>query len=48
MHRFSAYGEAVELPLTDAYSRRSITLPLFPTITEEQVALVLRGLSEAL
>ena len=25
---------------TDAYSRRSISLPLFPTITSEQVALV--------
>ena len=48
VHRLSAYGEAVELPLTDAYSRRSISLPLFPTITSEQVALVLGGLSEAL
>jgi dTDP-4-amino-4,6-dideoxygalactose transaminase len=48
VHRLSAYGGAVELPLTDAYSRRSISLPLFPTITSEQVALVLEGLSRAL
>jgi dTDP-4-amino-4,6-dideoxygalactose transaminase len=48
VHRLSAYGEAIDLPVTDAYSQRAISLPLFPTITEEQIGLVLRGLSEAL
>jgi dTDP-4-amino-4,6-dideoxygalactose transaminase len=48
VHRLTAYGEAAEVPLTDAYSRRAISLPLFPTIREEQIELVVRCLSEAL
>jgi dTDP-4-amino-4,6-dideoxygalactose transaminase len=50
VHRFSAYAEAAagaELPLTDEYARRAITLPLFPGIREEQVELVVSGLEEA-
>jgi dTDP-4-amino-4,6-dideoxygalactose transaminase len=54
VHRFSIYEEAggsgrgAELPLTEAYADRAITLPLFPTITEEQLGLVADGLASAL
>ncbi len=48
VHRFSAYGVAAELPLTDSYSQRAITLPMFPAITEEQLELVVGSLAEAL
>lgn len=48
IHRFSAYGVAAELPRTEAYAERAISLPLFPTISEEQVGLVASSLAEAL
>jgi dTDP-4-amino-4,6-dideoxygalactose transaminase len=48
VHRFSDFGEAAELPHTDAYSQRAISLPLFPALSEEQIELVVRSLSEAL
>jgi dTDP-4-amino-4,6-dideoxygalactose transaminase len=48
VHRFSAYGVDADLPLTEAYARRAITLPLFPSITEEQIGLVLGSLDGAL
>jgi dTDP-4-amino-4,6-dideoxygalactose transaminase len=48
VHRFSAYGVAAELPLTDSYSERVITLPLYAGITEEQLELVVSSLTEAL
>jgi dTDP-4-amino-4,6-dideoxygalactose transaminase len=48
IHRFTAYDIDVDLPLTDAYAARAITLPLFPTITEEQIGLVLTSLAGAL
>jgi dTDP-4-amino-4,6-dideoxygalactose transaminase len=47
IHRFTAYNVDVDLPLTDAYAERAITLPLFPTITEEQIGLVLSALAGA-
>jgi dTDP-4-amino-4,6-dideoxygalactose transaminase len=47
IHRFAAYDVDVELPLTEEYAARAITLPLFPTITEEQIGLVLSGLAGA-
>jgi dTDP-4-amino-4,6-dideoxygalactose transaminase len=47
IHRFTAYDVDVDLPLTDAYAERAITLPLFPTITEEQIGLVLSALAGA-
>jgi dTDP-4-amino-4,6-dideoxygalactose transaminase len=50
VHRFSAYAEGaagVDLPQTEEYARRAITLPLFPGITEEQIELVVSGLEEA-
>ena len=48
VHGFSDYDEAVELPVTEEYARRAVTLPLFPTLTEEQVGLVVDGLAAAL
>ena len=48
VHRLSAYDVEADLPLTDAYSDRAITLPLFPTITEEQIGLVLSSLAGAI
>jgi dTDP-4-amino-4,6-dideoxygalactose transaminase len=48
VHRFTAYGDDAVVPLTDAYAARAITLPLFPTISEEQIALVVDGLRDAL
>jgi dTDP-4-amino-4,6-dideoxygalactose transaminase len=36
-HGFSIYADRVaELPLTDAYGARTVTLPLFATMTDEQ------------
>jgi dTDP-4-amino-4,6-dideoxygalactose transaminase len=48
VHRFKAYEVEADLPLTEAYAARSITLPLFPTITEEQIGLVLTSLAGAI
>jgi dTDP-4-amino-4,6-dideoxygalactose transaminase len=48
-HRFSIYADgAPELPLTDEYAARAVTLPLFATMTDAQQDLVLRALAEAL
>jgi dTDP-4-amino-4,6-dideoxygalactose transaminase len=38
----------VDLPVTEEYARRAVTLPLFPTISEEQIELVVTSLSDAL
>jgi dTDP-4-amino-4,6-dideoxygalactose transaminase len=47
-HRFAIYADgAPELPLTDAYAARAITLPLFATMTEAQQDLVVEALSDA-
>ena len=36
-HRFAIYSESAnELPVTDAYGDRAVTLPLFASMTEEQ------------
>ena len=48
IHMFSAYRSEVELPLTEEYARRAVTLPLFPGIGEEQIELVVRSLGETL
>ena len=48
VHRFSAYDSDAELPLTEAYASRALTLPLFPNLTEEAIELVVRTLGEAL
>jgi dTDP-4-amino-4,6-dideoxygalactose transaminase len=47
IHRFTAYDVEADLPLTEEYAARAITLPLFPTITEEQIGLVLSALAGA-
>ena len=48
-HRFSIFAEAAaELPLTDAYGARAVTLPLFATMTEEQHDEVLDAVRSAL
>jgi len=36
VHRFSIYGAAVGLPVTEAYAARAVTLPLFATMTLAQ------------
>jgi dTDP-4-amino-4,6-dideoxygalactose transaminase len=49
VHRFSIYaGGAPELPLTDAYSTRAITLPLFAGMTDAQLDLVVDALRDGL
>jgi dTDP-4-amino-4,6-dideoxygalactose transaminase len=47
-HRFRIYDDGASLPLTENYARRAITLPLYPSISEEQVGLVAEALSGAL
>jgi dTDP-4-amino-4,6-dideoxygalactose transaminase len=48
VHRLAAFGEGADLPLTERYAELSLTLPLFPSIREEQISLVVEGLAEAL
>jgi dTDP-4-amino-4,6-dideoxygalactose transaminase len=49
VHRFSIYAAgAPELALTDAYSARSVTLPLFAHMTAEQQDRVVEAIAEAL
>jgi dTDP-4-amino-4,6-dideoxygalactose transaminase len=48
VHRLTAYTVDAEVPVTEEYAQRSITLPLFPSITEEQLGLVCDGLASAL
>ncbi len=47
-HHFEIYEHSAPvLPVTDEYSRRGITLPLFPHMTEDQTDLVVEALREA-
>jgi dTDP-4-amino-4,6-dideoxygalactose transaminase len=47
-HRFSIYADgAPELPMTDAYAQRSISLPMFSHMTEAQQDLVVGAVREA-
>jgi dTDP-4-amino-4,6-dideoxygalactose transaminase len=48
VHRFRVYDDGASLPLTEEYASRAITLPLFPTITEEQIGMVLSSLAGAI
>lgn len=48
IHRFSIYGGGQELPLTDAYALRAITLPLFPHMTLGALETVIDALADAL
>jgi dTDP-4-amino-4,6-dideoxygalactose transaminase len=48
VHRFSIHADgAPELPLTDAYSDRSVTLPLFAHMTGEQHEIVVAAVAAA-
>jgi dTDP-4-amino-4,6-dideoxygalactose transaminase len=48
-HRFAIYSDgAPDLPVTEAYSARTLTLPLFAHMTEAQQALVLESLGAAI
>jgi dTDP-4-amino-4,6-dideoxygalactose transaminase len=47
-HRFAIYAGGPELPLSDAYAARAITLPLFATMTDAQQDLVVEALAQAL
>jgi dTDP-4-amino-4,6-dideoxygalactose transaminase len=47
-HRFRIYDDGSSLPLTEDYARRAITLPLYPSISEEEVGLVGEAISAAL
>ena len=48
-HRFSIYArqEPPELPLTDAYSARAVTIPMFAHMSEEQQDLVVGAVEAA-
>lgn len=48
-HRFAIYASgAPSLPVTEDYARRTVTLPLYPHMTEAQQDLVVDALGEAL
>ena len=48
VHAFSIYADgAPDLPLTDAFSRRAVTLPLFGHMTESQQDLVVEAVRRA-
>jgi dTDP-4-amino-4,6-dideoxygalactose transaminase len=47
-HEFSIYASDVRLPLTEAYGRRAVTLPMFATMTEAQQDEVVAAVREAL
>ncbi len=48
VHRFSSFKVDAELPVTDEFGERALTLPLFPTITEEQIGLTVATLADAI
>lgn len=49
VHRFSIYRDFTSpLPLTEHVADHEITLPMYPNLTEEQVATVCRSLKECL
>jgi dTDP-4-amino-4,6-dideoxygalactose transaminase len=48
VHRFSIYAAPGELPLTDAYGRRAVSLPLFATMGTAQQDQVIEAVHSAL
>jgi dTDP-4-amino-4,6-dideoxygalactose transaminase len=53
IHRFTAYcsedsGISMRLPVTDDIAAREVTLPLFPGMTDEDVALVVEAAASAI
>jgi dTDP-4-amino-4,6-dideoxygalactose transaminase len=47
-HRFSIHATDAELPITDAYGERAVTLPMFATMTIEQQDEVVEAVRAAL
>jgi dTDP-4-amino-4,6-dideoxygalactose transaminase len=48
VHGFSIYAGAVELPVTDAYARRAVSLPMFAAMTTAQQDEVVAAIHSAL
>jgi dTDP-4-amino-4,6-dideoxygalactose transaminase len=48
VHRFALYAGDHRLPVTDAYAARSVTLPLFPHMTDAQQDRVVAAIRAAL
>ena len=51
IHTFSYYLQTfgdLELPLTEAIGEREVTLPLFPTMSDEQIGWVVQAVKDAL
>jgi dTDP-4-amino-4,6-dideoxygalactose transaminase len=50
VHRFSAYRERfeVKLPLTEDIADREVTLPLFPTMSDQQIDIVTEAIKHSL
>jgi len=51
IHTFSYYRQTfgdIELPLTEAIGAREVTLPLFPTMSDEQVGWVVQAAKESM
>ncbi len=48
VHKFAIYDDGTELPLTEEYSRRTMTLPLWGNMKEEYVYRVVEGLKRCL
>jgi dTDP-4-amino-4,6-dideoxygalactose transaminase len=48
IHRFSIYEGGPDLPLTDAYAARAITLPLYPHMTLGDLETVIEALASAM
>jgi dTDP-4-amino-4,6-dideoxygalactose transaminase len=49
VHRFELYADSgVELPVTDAFAARAVSLPMFPELDEGQQALVIEAVRQAL
>jgi dTDP-4-amino-4,6-dideoxygalactose transaminase len=50
IHTFTAYrnGKSLVLPLTDEVASREVTLPLYSTMTDEQVLAVAHAIHQAL
>jgi dTDP-4-amino-4,6-dideoxygalactose transaminase len=46
LHRFSAFEQEADVPFTEQYAQRAITLPLFPAIEEAQIELVVESLAQ--
>jgi dTDP-4-amino-4,6-dideoxygalactose transaminase len=48
LHRSRAFGAETSLPITEDYARRTVTIPMFPHLTEDQQGSVLDAIRAAL